>query len=287
MKKYILYFVLLECCLLINGCSNDTNKTHSIKKSHKEPTNDQKIEKPDLGDTLFLGFRVNMGLDQIENKLRQLYKNKTLGKMMRKGYTYRFFIDDQNYRLRLNFLSKGNSFLYTEKQDNFLLDEILLEEIESYDLRGPDGLPSKKGERFRESLLKLYTSKYKFQKIVRTNENQTISRPLNSEERKIEDKKSWDKRAHYKEIKLPDAKSILFFNREKGVLIICDYGFSEQNIRTIQFQRIEIRYLIEKRIDHHIGIFNGYKKTELEEEEKRKKEEEKIKAKKEEVFENI
>ena len=303
MKKCIITFVLLQCCLLLNGCTDNTKKNHSITKSHKEPPNDQKIEKPDLGDTLFLGFRVNMDLDQIKNKVEQLIKNGTLETTGGVAYAYRFYTDKQNFKLFLNFFSKGNQIYLEENQNEARLDEILLVESECFDEIGYDGITREVGEcfevSFREKLLQLYLSKYKFQKNNKVLKNQKILRWLTEEEKEMEKRKprvKFEQRerrkpgiqlAGMKEIQLPNGKSILYYNREKGISIKCNYGFSEKNVRTIQFQKIEIRYLSNKRLDDQIESFNEYRKVKVEDLPMSKSEVERIKAKKKEVFENI
>jgi hypothetical protein len=287
-KKIKLYFLTITI-LFFYGCTSNENKSNRVIK--KEVKENKKIEEPKLGDELFIGFRVNMNQNQILDKIKELRSKNKLERFGEITYGYRFLIDDLDFRMSFYFRSKGKEFYFKEKNEKYRLDEIILNETVCHDLIGEKGVHTLTGECFpeinRKKLLQLYLSKYKFEKIEKTLINQSIYRFLNEKEREREALKPVGKRGAINIIKLPNGKSILYYNKDKGISIRCVYGYSEENTRTIGFKKIEIRYLTKERIDAQIEYFNEYLRINAENEKEKKEEEEDRKLKKNETLEDI
>jgi hypothetical protein len=285
-KKIKLYFLTITI-LFFYGCTNNENKSNQVIK--KEDKEKKKIEEPKLGDELFIGFRFNMNQNQILDKIKELRSKNKIERFGEITYGYRFLIDDLDFRMFFYFRSKGKEFYFKEKNETSRLDEIIFNETKCYDLTHTGGETTLEGECFpeinRKKLLQLYLSKYKFEKIEKTLINQSIYRFLNEKEREREALKPVGKRGAINIIKLPNGKSILYYNKDKGISIRCVYGYSEENTRTMGFKKIEIRYLTKERIDAQIEYFNEYLRVNAEKE--KKEEEEDRKLKKNETLEDI
>jgi hypothetical protein len=289
-SKYI-HIIIISILLIINGCTGDNNKNFG------KVENLELIKKPNrvkliFGDTLFLGFRENMPPNLVYQIAKRLVNEKKLESYNSEYYYFIFLHNGEEFRMPIDFYSHGEIIVLGDTNKNeLLLDEIILSETECYDLVDSYGKHELRGEcfeeKFRKTLLEIYSSKYEFNKIEKPAYNEQILRFYNDEEKKIRRKKYPGKPLGWKTINLPNGKHILYINKEKGVSIKCYFGYSEHNTKTIQFKKIEIRYLSKNRLDAQIEEFTEYIKQEKENKKLKTEMERKKKEKEKEIIRDI
>jgi hypothetical protein len=288
MQKRLLFIFILTNFIFLRCGYDNKNKQSSVKISHKF-----KEEKEKLGDTLFLDFRENMTFKMLKRTIKKLIHENKLEYYGSNSIAFRFLINDLEFIMPIDFCSKGTYFELNDtlNQANFLLDEIILNETECSNLYDNSGDYKLIGECFKEifrkNLLNLYLSKYKFKKLEKTIFNQMVARTLTDEEHKKESLKPKNEQHYIKIIDLPNGKSILHVNEDDKIIIKCGYGYSEHNIKFLEFKKIEIRYLSQKRIESKIIRFNESINKKNEEDKRKLDIEKKREARKKDIYKEI